>query len=122
MSKLPVRALPTDTVDVDGTPVEVRALSRSEVLQFSNIAEGGDKDAADNFILEHGASVTAEEARSWRESVDAITGALVIDKILELSGLAVRVEGSDPQPSTSEPSLKERSTPSTSSSPKLSVA
>jgi len=85
---LPDLSLPTTTVAVGDTKVEVRSLSRAEALRIPTF--GGDLEVAENFILACGADVTEDEARAWRNSVSPDDAGIVIDAICELSGL---VEG-----------------------------
>lgn len=95
---LPVVALPKATVDVDGTPVEVRSLSRSEALKLNTQFSTETVDDAEIFVIVCGTGVSEEEAREWREQTDPTTAGLVIDKIIELSGITP--DGSDPKSGT----------------------
>lgn len=130
-NKLPIRALPTATVDIDGTAVEVRGLSRSEAMHFTTAFTPGEMPdvslddragRAEVYLLMKGVGVDEDEAIAWREQTEVDVSDLVIDKILELSGLTQKADGKDPQAPTSEPSSEASSTPSTSPSRKLSVA
>jgi hypothetical protein len=82
---LPDVPLPRDTVQVDGVPVAVRGLSRSEVARLSSFA--GDFDGAENWVLACGAEVSEDEAKAWRAAVPPDAAGLVIDRICELSGI-----------------------------------
>lgn len=82
---LPKVALPTDIIEVAGEKVEVRGLSRSEVLKLSEY--NGDPDAAENYILAIGANVSIEEATDWRNSVPADVVSPILERIVQLSGL-----------------------------------
>lgn len=84
---LPVKALPTATVMVEGTPVEVRGLSRTEALKLSTQFTAATADEAEVFVVQHGTGVTEDEAREWLGSTDVDTAGLIIDKIVELSGI-----------------------------------
>lgn len=90
---LPNVPLPTDTVDVAGTPVEVRGMSRSEVAKLASF--GGDPDGAENFVLACGAGLSVEDAQAWRDSVPADVAGVVLDRIAELSGLVEGAQKSD---------------------------
>ena len=89
---LPAVALPTGTVEVAGVAVAVRGLSRSEAIQLSTL--GSDLEAAENFLLATGTGVTAEEAKAWRDSTPPEVVGPVVDRIVELSGLGDRGNGS----------------------------
>lgn len=83
---LPKIEMPKDEVDVQGTKVPVRGLSRAEVLEMHGC--DGDLNKAEVVALVHGAGVTQEEAQDWRENTPADLVGLVLDRIVELSGLA----------------------------------
>jgi hypothetical protein len=97
---LPIPTLPTGSVDVDGVAVPIHSLSRSQALKLGTFR--GHEDEAEVFILMSGASVSDDEARAWRESVDTETGGLLIDAILVLSGLAKAGTAPNPSAPTSE--------------------
>ena len=82
---LPKVSLPTDTVYVDGNKVEVRGLSRAEAMKLPTFA--GDMDEAEAYILSVGAGVSIEDAKAWREDSPADAVGIVVDRIVELSGL-----------------------------------
>lgn len=86
-NKLPVKAMPTATVDIDGTAIEVRGLSRAEALKLNTSYSEATADEAEVFVLSHGASVDEDEAREWLQTTDTTTAGLLIDKIIELSGI-----------------------------------
>lgn len=87
---LPKIALPKDEVDLDGTKVPVRGLSRAEVLEMGTYGE--DISKAETIALMYGCGVTEEEAQQWREDTPADAVGLVLDRIVELSGLAPKAE------------------------------
>jgi hypothetical protein len=91
---LPVVSLPRDTVEVHGEKVEVRGLSRAEAFKLTQ-AFPGNPDAAEAFLIACGAGVTEDEARAWREATDPTSVGKVVDRIVELSGLA-SAGGKDP--------------------------
>lgn len=86
---LPVVKLPTAILDIYGTKVEVRGLSRSETLRLKDLAI----EDADNLILSLGVGVTEEEAREWRETTSNEIVSILSDKIIELSGLLESSQG-----------------------------
>lgn len=83
---LPVPGLASGTVDIDGTAVPIRSLSRDEVVALSALRE--DTAAAEVLILSRACSITEDEARDWRMKVDAETAGLLLSEIAALSGLA----------------------------------
>lgn len=86
---LPTIPLPRQTVDVGGTPVEFRSLSRAEALKVtSEYKHDGGADEAEIFVLSRGTGVTEAEAKRWRDETDPIEAGKVIDGILILSGIA----------------------------------
>lgn len=82
---LPNVPLPKDTVDVEGTKVEVRGLSRAEVLRLQTLSK--DQDAAEVFLLAQGAGVSEDEAKAWHGATPVETVGAVLDRICELSGI-----------------------------------
>lgn len=96
---LPVKAPATDTVDLDGEKVEVRGLTRAEVIRLGS-AYTNDADAAEVYLVACGTGVTEAEATEWRDATDAMSAGLVIDRIGELTGLRGK-DGKDPKKSTS---------------------
>lgn len=87
LQTLPTKALPTSTVTIEGTAVEVRGLSRSEALKLSTQFTT-DIDGAESFIVACGTGVTPEEAQEWRNTTDPETAGLIIDEVILLSGLS----------------------------------
>lgn len=82
---LPVPGLASGTVDIDGTAVPIRSLSRDEVVALSDLRD--DTAAAEVLILSRGCSITEDEAREWRTKVDAATAGTLLAGIAALSGL-----------------------------------
>lgn len=83
------RVLPRDTVTVPNVgEVEVRGLSRAEVIQMSMAPHGGDREV---LVLTRGMTdpeLTEDEVRIWRDTKESEEIRPVSDRILELSGLA----------------------------------
>jgi len=96
---LPVRPLPASSVEVNGTPVSFRSLSRAEALKLTQDFKD-DVDAAEVFVLVCATGVTDEEARTWRAETTTDEAGKLIDGILIFSGLATEAEAPDPKPST----------------------
>lgn len=82
---LPVVALATGSVDIDGTAVPIRSLSRDEVGVLATMAE--DTAAAEAFTIAKGTGVTEAAAQEWRKSVSAKTATTLLTAIAVLSGL-----------------------------------
>lgn len=93
---LPVRALPTSTVTIEGVAVEVRGLSRAEALKLTT-QFADNVDGAETFIVSCGTGVSIEEAAEWRGATDVATAGLIIDEVIKLSGLTGE-DGKSPQP------------------------
>lgn len=87
MSKLPSKAMPRATVTIDGQDIEVRGLSRAEAVKLSTGYDQDTIDDAEIFVLVCGTGVSEDEAREFRDNTDTVTAGLVIDKIIELSGI-----------------------------------
>jgi hypothetical protein len=81
---LPSVPLRTATVDVEGTKVEVRGLSRSEAVDLQKFVP--DVDKIDTWVLACGTGVSVEEADEWRKQTPSDTVSLLVDRIGELSG------------------------------------
>lgn len=83
---LPVLALDRSTVDLGGSPVEFRSLSRSEVVALAGFAS--DTNAAEVFMLSRACGISEDEASVWRDSVSATAAGVLLSAIATLSGLA----------------------------------
>jgi hypothetical protein len=86
-SVLPSIPLPTDSVEVGGMVVKFRSLSRAEALKVTTDFKNN-IDGAEIFILSCGVGVSLEEAKEWRDSTDPIHAGMVIDGIINLTGLS----------------------------------
>ncbi len=96
---LPVIPLPSDTVEVNGTEVRFRSLSRSEALKLQDYR--GREDEAELLILQWATGATEEEAKAFQEGTANAEVGKLTDAILIFSGLAD--EDTDPKAGTSEP-------------------
>ena len=103
---LPIKALPTDSVEVNGEIVEFRSLSRTEALKVTTQFYGK-ADAAEVFLLQCGVSCTEDEATAWLGATTHTEAGKLIDGIIFLSGLSRRggagKEAPDPKSPSSEP-------------------
>ena len=86
---MPLPAVPLDTgsVEVGGTDVAIRSLSRDEVVSLARF--GDDTGSAEVFMLARACGITEDEAREWRTTVNAKTAGTLLGAIGRLSGLAV---------------------------------
>jgi hypothetical protein len=91
---LPVVPLATGTVEVGGTDVVIRSLSRSAVVSLAQF--GRDTTAAEVFIVSKGTGGTEDEARAWLDSTDAETAGILLKAIAALSGIASGEPGDEP--------------------------
>ena len=82
---LPAGVLVRKTVTVNGAPVEIRSLSRSEAVALHRYV--GDEDGGEIFLIAKGTGCTEEEARVFRETTDVEEAGVLIDGIVVLSGL-----------------------------------
>jgi hypothetical protein len=82
---LPVVPLGTGTVVIGGETVAIKSLSRADALQLNGFK--GREDEAEVFVVMCGTGCTEDEAKAFREGNDTETAGLLIDAILELSGL-----------------------------------
>ena len=108
---LPIIPLPSSTVEVNGSPVTFRSLSRSEALQLQGFR--GREDEAEALILQWATGATPEEAQAFREGTMTAEAGKLVDAILIFSGLAEADEDGepiDPKAGTNGRSLTEVST------------
>ncbi len=109
MGNLPKPKVRTGSVDIDGEPLELRGLTRGEFLQVGKAAEA-EPETADPTMFAFAASVSYDEAKAWLDEAPIEATISVMEKCLELSGLA------SPKDSNSKSeSSEEKSTASTSS-------
>ena len=108
---LPTKPLPTRELTIDGQAFTVHGLSRAEAMHFTvgfredtmpDVAIPDRVEAAELYLLEHGADVKAAEARTFRDTNDFPTVQDVLDAILELSGLGT-AKDADPNTDGSAP-------------------
>lgn len=88
-----VRRLPTHKIELEAGTVEVRALSRAEAMKLPQYQ--GQADEAEVFILSAAVvdpQFSEDEVRQWRDGSPADEIGLVVDTILELSGLTEGAE------------------------------
>jgi hypothetical protein len=78
--------LSTDTVELHGTDIAIRSLSRAEAIRLGEFRD--DVAAAEVFILTCGTGVSEDEARAFREGNGVDDAGKLVDAILILSRLA----------------------------------
>lgn len=86
---LPVRALATGTVEVNGVNVEFRSLSRHECM---HVLTETDPDAAENYTVSKATGETLDASAAWLDGCDVMEGKKLVDAILTLSGIG-RADG-----------------------------
>lgn len=94
-SQLPRPTLPVGSIDLAGTVVEYRSLSRSQAIQLETFR--ADPDGAEDWIISCGLGITQAEAHDWRDAVQLELVGPLIDAILEISGLTDIGDGTDPK-------------------------
>lgn len=95
---LPVIPLPSSSVEVNGSPVTFRSLSRSEALKLQDYR--GREDEAELLILQWATGATPEEAKAFQDGTPSPEVGKLTDAILVFSGLA-EGDGDDPKADTS---------------------
>lgn len=83
---LPSVPLGTGSVEIAGTDVPIRSLSRSEVVSLVTFAD--DTTAAEAFMVSKSCGLSADDARAWLDSVDASTAGELLKAIARISGIA----------------------------------
>ena len=82
---LPVGKLGTDTVQINGSAIEIRSLSMTEALGLD--AFSNRKAEAPAYLIEKATGVTPEEATAFLDSHNIEDGVVLVNAILTLSGL-----------------------------------
>lgn len=84
---LPHIPLPTSAVELNGSgaTVNIHALTRAQALTLNEYQ--GRYDEAEDLLIAWATDVTPEEAHRWREAVDFDTVDVLVNAIVELSGL-----------------------------------
>ena len=92
---LPIPLLPAGTIDLAGSSVDYHSLSRAQALALNDY-EGHEADAED-WILACGLDISVEDARAWREAVTLEIGGVLVDAIVDISGLSKNGNGTGPK-------------------------
>ena len=90
---LPSVPLATGSVEVGGSSVAIRSLSRTEVVSLGQL---DDLTAAEVLIVSKGTGVTEDEARAWLDSVSAETANALLRAIAVISGIRQPVDEDEP--------------------------
>lgn len=85
---LPTVNLPRATAELpDGTKLEIRALTRAEIMRGQD-AKVGDSTGLEVYVLATALEMPEEKVRVWYENTPAGVVDVLIQAIRELSGLA----------------------------------
>jgi hypothetical protein len=82
---LPSVPLPTATVDVAGTQVAIRGLSRSEACHLGTLTD--DIDTAETYLIACATGLDESEVQTWRANTPANVADELVSAIADLSGL-----------------------------------
>lgn len=83
---LPQIPLNAEMVDVAGTKIEVRSLSRGEQIRLTKF--GDDLDAAEVAMIVMATGFSEDEVRVWREETPGHVVGALIDEVVRISGLS----------------------------------
>lgn len=83
---LPKAKLPRRELEFDGEKTVVRGLTRGEGAKVAK-ASNEDPEGTDALVVSYGCDVSRAEANEWLEAAPLSAAILVIETILELSGL-----------------------------------
>lgn len=100
-SSLPSAPLARGTVEVAGTTVSIRSLTRAEVLAMRAIADLPDADrAGEVYLIAHGLDIGEDEAAAWWDASDP----MAVQKLVQGVAVVSRLMGSDGKAPNSPPS------------------
>lgn len=85
MGGLPQIPLTSEMVDVAGTKIEVRSLTRAQQVSLTRLAD--DLDAAEVALLAMSTGFSEDEVRAWRETTPGDVVGALIDEVARISGL-----------------------------------
>lgn len=86
-AELPRPALPTQDVDLDGTPVTIRSLSHGQAIRLDQYKAAELRGDAPAYLIACAMDIPPAEAQAWLDSVTLELGQQLVDAILHLSGL-----------------------------------
>lgn len=90
---LPRVPLPEAEVDVAGTPVKIRGISRAEAVALSKQTD--DLDALEVALVALATGETEDAVVEWRATVPYDVAGVLVDAVMELSGLDELGKGSN---------------------------
>lgn len=85
MDGLPHVPLNSEMVDVAGTKIEVRSLTRAEQISLTKC--GDDLDAAEVGMIAMTTGFSEDEVRTWRETTPGVVVGHLVDEIARICGL-----------------------------------
>lgn len=80
---LPTISLPRDTVDIDGQQIQLRGLSRGEVLSVKTETPA----EMEVQLLAFGLDMNSEEVKAWYDATPSSAVQKLVEKVMALSGL-----------------------------------
>lgn len=83
---LPQVPLHSEMVDVAGTKIEVRSLSRAQQVALTKLSD--DLDAAETAMLAMATGFPEAEVRTWREQTPGDVVGGLVDEVARISGLS----------------------------------
>lgn len=87
MAQLPRPALPSATIELDGTPVEYRSLSHGQALRLDEFKAPELRAQAPAYLVACSLGITQADAQEWLDAVTLELGQQLVDAILHISGL-----------------------------------
>lgn len=82
---LPKIPLQSEMVDVAGTKIEVRSLTRAEQLKLAKYEQ--DIDGAETAMIAMTTGFPEDEVRAWREETPGDVVGHLVDEIVRISGM-----------------------------------
>lgn len=102
MPGLPQVPLHSEMVDVAGTKIEARSLSRAEQLRLGRMTDDPDGvEQAEVSLIAWSTGFSEDEVRAWREETPGGVVGVLVDEIVRLSGMG---EGAQKSGGTGVPS------------------
>lgn len=87
---LPRNPLTKKTITIAGEEVELRSLSRGQVIAFAQMSNDKVADA-EKFLIVCGTGWPKDEVAQWYEEVPSDDAKLIAESVLEISGLTEEV-------------------------------
>jgi hypothetical protein len=77
--------LARETIQINGSAVEIRSLSRKETLEMAKFKD--DPDAGEIYLLARATGSSEDQVRVFRETTNPLEVDNLLDAILKLSGI-----------------------------------